>query len=762
MNSIGRYQLVEKLGQGGMGIVYRAFDTLLQRVVAIKVISESIDAGAERRERFFREARAAGLLSHRNIITIHDLGEHEGQPYLAMEFLEGEDLQRRSFGPDRMSLARKVDLGIEVCEGLQYAHSRGVVHRDIKPANIFITDNGTAKILDFGLARLVSSELTNSNMMMGTINYMAPEQVRGERADHRSDIFSLGVVLYELLSGRRAFDGESAAATMYKILQEAPEPLGHIDPTLPPDLVAIVEKAMAKPRDERYQQMADMLRDLTMFRQQTIASESPSAGRPAISGVARRSDPPRASGFGPETGVPEPGPLSPTMTSYGPRGVLSASPPQGSRAPSGGAQSEAGPPRNSRRLAAIAAASALALVAAVAIWSARSPGSPDLPATQPAADAAPPTRDPAADNAAVATAVRQATQALEAGDFAAAQKHADAALAIAPASAEARQIRDRAATTLEAEVRGLEQARAHFNAGRYEEASRAAGDVLSVAPGHPEAKKLMQEATTRSRGRGAEEARSRMNQAKAAARAAQAQSLAVASYDAATGAERTAQRLFSAGQLADATAKFYEASGLFRSAELSAQTEAAERIERAAEAARSAAAASAAREAVEKEKAEAVKPEPPPPPPPPAPKPAEPLVSGTPAVTTPAAPPVLPPPQAPPEPPAETLIGELIASYEAALESRNMTSLKRLWPGLGGSQEAAIRNEFQHAAQISVDIASPRIDVAGAGATATFVRRYELLTTDGQRPNSRALVTMTFRRTGAGWVIDQVRFDPVR
>ena len=125
--------------------------------------SESIEAGVEQRERFFREARAAGQLSHRNIITIHDLGEHDGQPYLAMEYLEGEDLQRRLAGPDPMSLARKVDLAIQVCEGLEYAHARGVVHRDIKPANIFITEVGTAKILDFGLARLVSSELTNSN-----------------------------------------------------------------------------------------------------------------------------------------------------------------------------------------------------------------------------------------------------------------------------------------------------------------------------------------------------------------------------------------------------------------------------------------------------------------------------------------------------------------------------------------------------------------------------------------------------------------------
>src|SRR6188472_1247138 len=185
MERIGRYELRDKLGQGGMGVVYRAYDTLLERVVAVKLISGTIDENPDLRERFFREARAAGQLSHRNIITIHDLGEHEGLPYLAMEYLDGEDLAARMTDPQRMSLRRKLEVAAEICEGLEYAHAHGVVHRDIKPGNIFVTDSGTIKIVDFGLARLVTSELTRSNMMMGTINYMAPEQIRGERVDQR-------------------------------------------------------------------------------------------------------------------------------------------------------------------------------------------------------------------------------------------------------------------------------------------------------------------------------------------------------------------------------------------------------------------------------------------------------------------------------------------------------------------------------------------------------------------------------------------------
>ena len=282
MERIGRYELRDKLGQGGMGVVYRAYDTLLERVVAVKLISGTIEENPDLRERFFREARAAGQLSHRNIITIHDLGEHEGLPYLAMEYLDGEDLQRRMAGHDRLSLAHKLDLAIEICEGLEFAHSHNVIHRDIKPANIFITDHGRVKLLDFGLARLVTSELTHSNMMMGTINYMAPEQVRGERADHRSDIFATGVVIYEMLSGRKAFQGDSFAATLYQILQQVPEPLDRIDPSLPWQMVAIVDRALAKPRDERYQSIGDMLRDLIAVRQQHQLSDAPTAYRSAI------------------------------------------------------------------------------------------------------------------------------------------------------------------------------------------------------------------------------------------------------------------------------------------------------------------------------------------------------------------------------------------------------------------------------------------------------------------------------------------------
>ena len=267
--TVGRYEILEKIGQGGMGAVYKAFDPVLRRTVAVKVISAVLDAKPEIRERFFREAQSAGQLSHKNIIVIYDLGEDGGRPFLAMEYLTGAALSTRMTGGGRLSVRRAVDVMIQVCNALEYAHERGVVHRDITPANIFVTDLDEVKILDFGLAHLVASELTRSETIMGTANYMSPEQVRGERVDRRTDIFAAGVVLYELLSGRRAFEGDSFANTLFKVLESSPPSLHELDPRLPPRLVGVVDRALAKRREDRYQTAAEMLRELITCRDWT-------------------------------------------------------------------------------------------------------------------------------------------------------------------------------------------------------------------------------------------------------------------------------------------------------------------------------------------------------------------------------------------------------------------------------------------------------------------------------------------------------------
>ena len=480
MPTIGRYQLLEKLGQGGMGIVYRALDTLLQRIVAVKVISAQIDTDPEPRERFFREARAAGQLSHKNIITIHDLGEHEGQPYLAMEFLTGQDLAARMTDPQKMSLRRKLEVASEICEGLEFAHAHGVVHRDIKPGNIFLTDSGAVKIVDFGLARLVTSDLTRSNMMMGTINYMAPEQIRGERADHRADIFSTGVVLYEVLSGRRAFEGDSVASTLYKILEQAPEPLRKIDPALPFEVVQIVERALAKPRDERYQHTSELLRDLAVYRQQLAALDSPAASRPAISWAQLSSSAPTVQA-----------PALPAAENSAP----AAAPTMGVSGPTG---------RRFRSIAVVAVAALALGTAAVTIWmTTRQPQTSAVPAAQPANVS---TEPPISDLMQKAhervrgrglcgrRSIRGRRARARSGAF---RRHVNSAIGRVPPR--------------QSSMSGLKMARTLFAESRFEEASRAAGEVLSVAPGNAGGEANHGRTAPHAHGgRGAEEARTQV------------------------------------------------------------------------------------------------------------------------------------------------------------------------------------------------------------------------------------------------------------
>ena len=259
---IGKYEVLERVGQGAMGIVYRARDPVMRRIVGIKTMSAEIASDPELHDRFYREARSAGNLSHRNIITIYDLGEEDRRPYIAMEFLVGEDLKNKLDRRAKLSLEERLRWMRETMEGLEHAHVKDVIHRDIKPANIFINREGEVKILDFGLARLTSSVATKSGLVMGTPSYMSPEQVRGEKVDHRSDLFSAGATFYELLAFRKPFPGDTIHGVFFKILETTPEPLGEVNSWFPAELVDIVGKTMAKDREARYAKAEDVLHDL--------------------------------------------------------------------------------------------------------------------------------------------------------------------------------------------------------------------------------------------------------------------------------------------------------------------------------------------------------------------------------------------------------------------------------------------------------------------------------------------------------------------
>jgi serine/threonine protein kinase len=274
---LGRYEIVAELGKGAMGVVYRANDPMLNRMVAIKTINTE-EAGhegmAEYEARFYTEAKAAGGLNHPNIIIIYDIGKSGHLVYMAMEYIEGRELREMLAEGKPLPVAQAVEFAAQVGEGLAYAHQHQVVHRDIKPANIMITPDGRAKIADFGIARMRSSETrTQTGVILGSPKYISPEQVVGKRADHRSDIFSLGVILYECITGSTPFNGEGLSALMYQITNHDPAPPSSSNPQVPVMLDYIIAKVLAKAPEARYQSAADFANDLRECKAQILTGQ---------------------------------------------------------------------------------------------------------------------------------------------------------------------------------------------------------------------------------------------------------------------------------------------------------------------------------------------------------------------------------------------------------------------------------------------------------------------------------------------------------
>jgi serine/threonine protein kinase len=263
MSTFGRYQILDKLGEGAMGVVYRARDNAIGRVVALKMLSAELGAEEELHQRFQREAEAIGRLSHPNIVTVYDLGQTDGQLYMAMELLEGEDLRGLIEKRVDIPLVDRVRLLMQICEGVGYAHSRGVVHRDIKPANILVTTSGQVKILDFGLARVSTrATITKKGVILGTPDYMAPEQAMGKPVDQRSDVFSAGAVFYEFLTLEKPFKGKTLHAVLYQIIQDDPDPVLTLNPEVPTRLAAVVHRMLVKDEEKRCPSMDDAGKDL--------------------------------------------------------------------------------------------------------------------------------------------------------------------------------------------------------------------------------------------------------------------------------------------------------------------------------------------------------------------------------------------------------------------------------------------------------------------------------------------------------------------
>jgi serine/threonine-protein kinase len=735
---VGKYLIVAKIGSGAMGDVYRAHDRTLNRDVAVKTMAELYASDDQLVQRFQREAQSAAALNHPNVVTVFDFGSEQGKFYLAMELLDGADLKELIASRSLNDLWDKLDVMEQIAEGLAYAHKQGVVHRDLKPANIRVLPNGRVKIMDFGLARIGSSDMTRAGMVMGTPNYMSPEQVRGTKADARSDIFSLGAVFYELLSGKKAFNADSMHTILYKVLEEEPEPVRTYVPTLPAPFVAFIERCLAKDPANRYQDAGEM-RDALRKVREALASGEYSLGGDAGTLADGVFDPSAPTVMAPGT-VMAPHAAERAATSGAAALALTRAATPAAETLKGNAKTLSGRSRTRKsppaaapmeeqprsRWPVYAGAGAVALVlVAGAVVGLKGRGTPAP--TPPPADAT--AQVGALKEALVGNQVELARVDLENKDYKAAAGRAERALALDPSSAEARQVLEQAQrTAAELEAVALE-ARKAFDAGDTDHATRALARVLALDPRHPVAGELTAALNVHFR-KQAEDARRMAEDSKRDAEPFR--SAAPDGFAQADRAGRDAAALLQKDEFAVATQKFLESRDGY------------ERARRTAEAAQRAAAAAAARAAAAAAAPSTVVARNVPPPPVTLP-PANQQAATVPAPTLPAGP---TPVAAGPEP----AIRRVIADYGRAIEGKDIALFKAVKPNLTPDEEKRLQESFKAIKSQQVGITIEAVQVDGAQATVKVSRQ------DVINGNKVKAVQQVFRlaQSGGAWSIQAI------
>ena len=732
LDRIGKYGIVGRIGKGAMGEVFRAQDPLLNRFVAIKTISPALAAEPDFRRRFQREAQSAAALNHPNIVTIYDFGEEDGLVYMAMELLEGHDLRdlMRSRG---LLLRDKLSIMEQLCDGLAFAHARGIVHRDLKPGNVHVQPNGQVKILDFGLARLGDSDMTRTGTVMGTPSYMSPEQVRGQRADTRSDVFSLGAIFYELLANHRPFEAGSDHDVRLRIVETEPVPIRRWAPDVPPALVAVVERALAKEPARRFTDAGEMGRALATARDaiegDTIAGlDTGRADRTVLQG-----------GDATVVQPSEPGPLYETVRGATALTLARAPATIGRRHQSrtvrpdptvagSATRPPAGAGRTRARLSGGAAAAVLALAAVGgALWLGSRASAPVAAPAAPAQEQAGIIADVYVTNQ-----VELARADLADRDYASAARRAEEALKLNPASAVAREVLEQARRTERQIEDAVAQARAAFEKGDVAGASDTLGRVMALAPRHPVVAELSSALKEHFRPQ-AEESRRLAEGARKAAEEARAASSPA--YTRGKQLATEADALLRGQHYAGAAQRYLESRNAF------------ERSSREADEARAAARVAALAAT-------------------PSPSPlATPTATPLPAPTvaaTPTSPPTATPPPAPatsvapapvlPQSSADAEVRRVIAEYGRAIGSQDLTLFRSLKPDLTADEEKRLREAFKAIKSQVVGIAVESVQIDGDRATVRVTRQDVV----NGRPMKPAPQTFRLTRAGGSWLIQSI------